>query len=380
MKILVLNYEFPPVGGGGGQASADLCAELTARGHTIRLLTTHAPGLPKREERDGYLVLRAFTGRRSLFKASFLVMASYIIGAFLPGVWQLLTWKPEIIHVHFAVPTGALAYILSRIGRIPYVLTAHLGDVPGGVREKTDRWFGAILPFTFRIWNGAEAVVAVSEYTKTLALQYYDVPIRVIPNGIRPRDHHPPPNHNGKTPRLVFAGRFQPQKNLGLLIDILARVRDLDWQCALIGDGPTRPEVEQKITACNLGDRVSLTGWLEVEEVAEWLDRSDVLIMPSTSEGLPVVGVQALSQGLAIVATQAGGLAEIVQDGVNGRSCAVGDLECLESGLRWCLEDSDRLIELKRASLKLAHRYDIRRIAAEYEALLMEVVGSAVPS
>ncbi len=96
--------------------------------------------------------------------------------------------------------------------------------------------------------------------------------------------------------------------------------------------------------------------------------------MPSTSEGLPVVGIEALSHGLALVATQAGGLAELVVDGVNGRSCRVGDLDCLEGGLRWCLEDRDRLRTLKLASLGFSRRYDIRRVAEEYESLMAEVI------
>ena len=66
-------------------------------------------------------------------------------------------WKPDLIHVHFAVPAGALAWILRRLTGIPYVLTAHLGDVPGGVPEKTGRWFRWIYPFTPPIWKKSEA-------------------------------------------------------------------------------------------------------------------------------------------------------------------------------------------------------------------------------
>ncbi len=89
MKILVLNYEFPPVGGGGGKACADLCKALAARGHELRVLTTMVPGLAGREKVDGYNVRRIITGRRSLFRASFFSMAGFIVAGFLPGL-QLL--------------------------------------------------------------------------------------------------------------------------------------------------------------------------------------------------------------------------------------------------------------------------------------------------
>jgi glycosyltransferase involved in cell wall biosynthesis len=375
VKILVLNYEYPPVGGGGGQASADLGRALVARGHEVRVITARLPGLRRLQEIDGLTVLRVFTGRRSRFRASFPAMAGYLVGAFLPSLRMARRWKPDVIHAHFAVPTGALANRLSRLTRIPYVLTAHLGDVPGGVPEKTGRWFRRVYRFTHPIWREASAVVAVSEYTRRLALEHYPVAIEVIPNGVALADipAEPCPVHH--PPSLVFVGRLQPQKNLGFLIELLDRVRDLGWVCTLIGDGPTRREVEDSVRQRNLTDRISLTGWVSPEEAARRLAASDLLVMPSLSEGLPVVGIQALAFGVALLVSQAGGLAELVENGVNGRCCPIGDRECFERALRWCLEDSARLLEMKRASRPRAARYDIQAVAAAYEAVFDRVVA-----
>ncbi len=368
MRILVLNYEFPPIGGGGGQASADLCAALAARRHELRVLTSRIPGLPAREERDGYLVRRVFTGRRSRFRASFLAMAGYILGAIPAALQEIRRWRPQVLHAHFAVPTGALAFALSRLTGVPYLLTAHLGDVPGGVPEKTGRWFRAVYPLTPPIWRAAAGVVAVSEYTRGLALNHYSVTIDVIPNGVRLPEEGARPV--GDPPRLIFAGRFQPQKNLLFLAEALGRVADLPWRCTLFGDGPTRAAVEARLRGLGLADRVAMPGWVTGERVWQALGESDLLVMPSRSEGLPVVGVHALARGVAIAATRAGGLAELVEDGVNGRVCEVGDQEGYAAALRWCLEDRDRLGALKRGSRELAARYDIRRVAEAYERVL----------
>ncbi len=370
MRILVLNYEFPPVGGGGGQASADLCAALAARRHELRVLTSRIPGLPSREERDGYVVRRVFTGRRSSFRASFLAMAGYIVGALPAALQEIRSWRPQVLHAHFAVPTGALAFALSRLTGVPYLLTAHLGDVPGGVPEKTWRWFRAVYPLTPPIWRAAAAVVAVSEYTRGLALKHYSVPIEVIPNGVRLPEEGA--GSVGDPPRLIFAGRFQPQKNLLFLAEALGRVADLPWRCTMFGDGPTRPAVEARLRELGLADRVAMPGWVSGESVWQALGESDLLVMPSRSEGLPVVGVHALARGVAIAATRAGGLAELVEDRVNGRVCDVGDQDGYAAALRWCLEDRDRLGALKRGSRELAARYDIRRVAQAYERALMK--------
>ena len=375
MRILVLNYEYPPVGGGGGRASADLCKTLARRGHDLQVLTARTPGLPAIEEIDGYLVRRVFTGRRSRFKASFPAMAGYILGGFLPGLQELRSWKPDLMHVHFAVPTGALAYALHKVSGVPYVLTAHLGDVPGAVPEKTSRWFRFIQPLTPPIWRGAAQVAAVSKYTCDLARSHYGVEIEVIPNGIELEEDsavggvHSPP-------RVVFAGRFQPQKNLGFLLDALSDVKDLAWQCKLIGDGPEREQLERAVADLGLGDRVSFTGWVEAERAESELAESDLLVMPSRKEGLPVVAVQALAKGVAIAASDAGGLAEVVEHGHNGISCPVGDRSCYVDGLRVCLEDHNRLARMKRASREMASRYDLEQVADQYEAVFARALAA----
>lgn len=376
MRILVLNYEFPPIGGGGGRAAAALCAALAQRGHELKVITSRAPDLAPEERLEGYRVTRVFTGRQSRFRASLASMAGYVVGALIPALRLARSWKPDVIHAHFAVPTGVLALRLSKMTRTPYVLTAHLGDVPGGVPGKTDRWFRWVYPFTPSVWKNAARVVAVSEHTKGLALEHYEVDIDVIPNGIDLRRDGP--MSVADPPRLIFAGRFQPQKNLRLLVELLARVQDVPWQCELLGDGPDRAEITQLVRSRELDARVELPGWVDGDVVERRLKASDLLLLTSRTEGFPVIGVQSLAIGLAILASRAGGLSELVENEVNGRLCEVDDLACFEKALRWCLEDRERLLEMKRASHSKAGRFDIRRIAEKYEAVLQEAAKSEV--
>ncbi|MFQ5943721.1 MAG: glycosyltransferase family 4 protein [Anaerolineales bacterium] len=362
-----MNYEFPPIGGGGGRASAELIRALIDRGHELRLITSRAEKLPPREQHDGFQIIRVATGRRSLYRASFNSMARYVLSGLRPGLSQVREWRPEVIHAHFAVPTGALAYALRRLTGVPYVLTAHLGDVPGGVPEKTTRWFRIVGPMTPAIWRRAAFVAAVSEYTRELAARRYAVPVVVIPNGLTlPPESDPEPD---RPPRLIFAGRFQPQKNLPFLVEALAKVSDLDWSCSLVGDGPEMSVVADRIKAHGLETRVELPGWLSPDGVEALLHESDLLVMPSLSEGLPVVGVQALAYGVAIAASRAGGLTELVDDGSNGCLSDIGDLNQFADSLRWSLTDRDRLREMKRASRVKAADFDIDRVAREYESL-----------
>lgn len=369
MRILVLNHEYPPVGGGGGQAAQDIARELTRRGHEITVLTAYLVGLPRDEVQEGIHILRLPSRRKHPYRAGFLTMAVYILAAVRSGLPLIRRWKPDILHVHFAVPAGAAAWILSRLTGVPYVLTAHLGDIPGGVPEKTGTWFRWVFPFTKPIWRSAAQITTVSEFTRALIRQNYPVDALVIPNGINLEVINPESLQVHDPPQIVFAGRFMPQKNLPELVEMLALVRDLPWKCSLLGDGPLFEEVKRAITNHGLDDRFSLPGWVTTKQVLACFAQSDLLFMPSLSEGLPVVGLQALAMGLAIVASRAGGNVELVQPGNNGYLADPGDREALSGALRSLLSNPVALQNARLASRTLASRFDIRTVVDKYETI-----------
>jgi glycosyltransferase involved in cell wall biosynthesis len=373
MHILVVIHEFPPIGGGGGRAAQDICARLAKRGHDVTILTAHMNGLSLKEEKDGLCVIRVPSFRTQAFAASFGTMIAFVLAGLWAGLRLIGEKRPDVIHAHFAVPAGALAFALSALTGIPYMLTAHLGDVPGGVPEKTDKWFRWIMPFTHMIWMRAKQVVAVSEFTRELALAHYPVKITVIPNGTDLEKVTPSRIKINRPPRLAFAGRLVSQKNPLAIIRVLARLKNLNWRCALLGDGPLFEEVKREIDKADMQDRFDLPGWVTPEEVLEWFSRSDILFMPSSSEGLPVVGVQALAEGLAIVASRIGGFIDLVNHEENGFLVDVGDEDQFRRCLEMLISDPSLLLQFRHSSLSKADTFGIDRIASQYEKLLQEV-------
>ena len=369
MRILVLVHEYPPVGGGGGRVAQDLCRGLVARGHEVRVLTAHLDGLPERENVEGFEVIRLRSGRKLPFKASLKAMAGYVLASTWAGLRLARSWRPDVIHVHFAVPAGPAALITSRFTGVPYLLTAHLGDVPGGTPEKTGRWFRWNYPFTPPIWKSAGAVVAVSEFTRRLALEHYAVKVQVIPNGVDLRALDPGTIRVGEPPLIVFAGRFMEQKNPLQVVRVLAGLQDLPWRCAMLGDGPLRSEVEAEIDRCGLRDRFILPGWIQPEEVIGWFRKADILFMPSLSEGLPVTGVQALAMGLAIVAGKVGGFVDLVEEGKNGYLLEPQDETGFRRSLKQLLSDPRRLNDFRRASREYAQQFDLAAVVELYEQI-----------
>jgi L-malate glycosyltransferase len=367
MRILVIIHEFPPIGGGGGRAAYDICTTLARRGHEIMVLTAHVHGLPFEEIQNGIRIVRVPSFRTERFRATFGVMLAYILAGLWAGLPLIKRHRPEIIHAHFAVPSGSLAWLFSVLTGIPYILTAHLGDVPGGVPEKTNAWFRWLLPFTYPIWNRAKRVIAVSQFTRQLALDNYKVAIDVIPNGADLKHLSPLEIKINQPPRLVFAGRFVAQKNTLAIVQILSQLKDLDWHCAMLGDGPLFEEVKMEIERQGMQDRFELSGWITPEDVLQWFSKSDILFMPSLSEGLPVVGVQALAKGLALVVSDIGGFKDLVDEGKNGHLIECDDLPGFGSKLRLLLTDPEKLYQYRSQSLQKALRFDNEDIGQSYE-------------
>lgn len=374
MRILTVIHEFPPIGGGGGRAAYDICCELAARGHDVTVLTAHMEGLPLDEIQDGFRLVRISSKRTEAFSASFATMFSFDLAGLWAGLSLIWRSRPDIIHTHFAVPAGALTFVLSLLTGVPYILTAHLGDVPGGVPEKTARWFRWLQPFTKPIWQRAKQVVAVSEFTRQLALKNYPVDIRVIPNGADFTHLVMEDVTVNPIPRIVFAGRFVSQKNPLAIIRILSTLKDLDWTCSMLGDGPMLAEVKAEIEKHGMTERFHLAGWVTPVDVLKEFSQSDILFMPSYSEGLPVVGVDALVKGLAIVASRIGGFFDLVEPEKNGVLVEVADEAGFSSALRELLSNRERLVVFRRASLEKAKDFDIEKIVDQYETIMQDAI------
>jgi glycosyltransferase involved in cell wall biosynthesis len=378
MRILVLNYEFPPIGGGGGRFSADLCRHLARFGHDLRVQTSRFRGLPASEVHEGYEIYRTWSGRSQAHTCTVPEMACYLAANLVPALKHTVSWRPQVINVHFAVPTGVLAWIIHRLTGIPYVLSAQLGDVPGGVPVQTDHLFRWVKPFTVPIWRKAASVTVPSAEVADLVQRAYSLSAHVVPNGVdlEALDPRPPEVH---TPvRLVFVGRFSPQKNLLFLLEVLGRLRDLDWHLDLVGDGPLRGELEDLSRSNDLVSRVHFHGWVAPEAATAVMRASDILVMPSLSEGLPLVGLQALGLGLALATSDHRSMKDLVQDGVNGFTCPVTDAEAFARRLRGLLAHPPLLLAMKRASLDIAPRFEAGRIARQMENLLLAAGNATI--
>lgn len=396
-KILLLCYEYPPLGGGGGRVAAQVARALQQRGYELHVVTGGMNSLPKESMIDGIKVSRVRSGRRHEDSCTVFEMMLWVLAALPVALREAYRWKPDIIHAHFAVPTGALAWLLHQLTRIPYFLTVHLGDVPGGVPEQTAFLFKIIKPWTIPIWRAAAAVTAVSTFVADLAERAYGVRPEVILNGVdffrttslsepnleknliaMPCESSVKLTKEENRPHLLIVGRLSIQKNPLFAIQALALLDDLPWSLHIVGEGPLSEALRAEVRQQNFQDRVLFRGWLEEKEVREVMQRSDILLMPSLSEGLPMAGVEALTCGLAIVGSHIGGLQDIVKDGKNGRFFNLNDgVQAMAEALRPFLENRALLRQAQEASRCLARGFEWSKSVDAYQKVITAVVQAS---
>ncbi len=370
MKVFTLCYEYPPVGGGGGRVAQTVARELVRRGHEVRVQTAALGWKSSEEDDEGVRIFRTASGRAKADTCRVHEMGLFCATSFFSTLRHIRIWKPDVIHAHFAMPTGLLAWAAHKFTRTPYVLTAHLGDVPGGVPEQTSTLFRLVAPIARRVWVSAATCTAVSSFVQELAQRAYGRPVERILNGIDLSDA-PPPRALSQAPRrLLFVGRLSVQKNPVFLIEALAKLPRRDWHLTIVGDGPLLPAVRESIQTHGFAANVTLAGWLAASAVQQKLRSSDILLMPSLSEGLPVAAIEALKYGLAIVASDIPGVRDVLENGVNGYTFPVGDSAVFAQRLGSLLSSEQTLATMQQASLEKARAFDLAAITDAYERTL----------
>jgi len=345
MRLLFLNYEFPPLGGGAATASRHLIREWTAMGVEVRVVTSHFAGLPWREELDGAIIHRLPVFRRRRDRGRIGEMALYMAGASLLAPTLAARWKPDVALAFIGIPSGPVAWGLRLLTGVPYVVCLRGGDVPGFRCEGVDGFHRLLAPATRRIWRRAAAVTANSQGLADLARAFApELTVPVISNGVDTILFHPPahrsPPVDGGPVRLLAVGRLVGQKGIDVLLDALARPGLEGAELDLVGDGEWRVVLEAQAVRLGLTARVRFRGWLDRTELAEVYRETDLFVLASRDEGMPNVVLEAMASGLPVVSTAVAGARDLVVDGETGLLVPPEDAEALAGALRRRVDDA----------------------------------------
>ncbi|HJR79840.1 MAG TPA: glycosyltransferase family 4 protein [Anaerolineales bacterium] len=374
MRILILNSEYSPIGGGAGHASAHIAAQLERLGHIVTVVTSRFGSLPHREEQGGVTIYRIPGIRRRQDRSNPWEQVIFILSASLWAMSRISRAKPHATLAFFGVPSGAVAWLLRKLYRIPYVISLRGGDVPGFRPYDFQMYHRLAAPFLRVIWKNAAAVVANSRGLRQMAQAFdsrFEIPI--IPNGID-LDSYKTSSRDWTFPRLLSAGRIVHQKGLDVAMRALGGLKELNWEWQIAGDGPQIHSLKSLAKELGIGNRIHFLGWQSRDQLMKCYGQANIFLFPSRHEGMPNALLEAMASGLPVIASCIAGNEELVVNGETGYLVPSENIESLQAALKKLLIDPALRERMGRASRQhVEASYSWESTAQQY-ALLLEKV------
>lgn len=292
-------------------------------------------------------------------------------------VGTLARRRPDLVHLHMAsygsfARKATLAW-LAKAARLPVVLHVH-GSEFGLFYQRSPALLRLIIRATL---TRADAVVALgNRWADLLGSIAPQAHLTVIPNAV-PLGAPVRQPGAGDRVHVVFLGAIGDRKGTFTLLDAWARLAGDAWQARLTiaGDGEVA-RARETIARLGLGTSVELMNWLSEAQVGDLLRSAQVLVLPSRNEGQPMAVLEAMANGLCVIAGDAGGIPDLVVDGISGLLVPPGDVPALTTTLRHVVTDHDARSRLGTAALDRVHRhFDVEIIWKRFDALYREVLG-----
>ncbi len=384
MKILMCNYEYPPLGGGGGVVMAALAREL-ARRHVVTVLTSKALGLQAESIEGGVRVVRApVFFRRQLAVANFPSMLAFLPMAAQRGLRLARGGAFDVINTHFVVPTGPVGYLLGAIYRVPNVLSVHGGDLFDPSKRSSPHRHAWLRTPIRQLLLRADSLVGQSRDTIKRVEEIYGVrrATELIPLGIeRPPGVRDASREEFSLPIdafvMVSVGRLVARKSTVQLVRALSASQRAMVHLLVVGDGPDVETVRKAAIEAGVGDRVHLLGYVTDAEKYRALAVSDIFVSSSQHEGFGLVFLEAMAFGLPIVCYDRGGQTDFLSTGETGYVIRLNDLEAF-TGAIVALHDQPELRHAisERNRLRV-EQYFIDKCSERYEDVFEAAIRRA---
>src|SRR5687767_2853703 len=371
MRLLMLNNEFPPLGGGTGTVNRAML-EHFARVPGLEVdLVTSALGRDFEEEpfSDRIKLYKVPVRNRNIHHSSNRELIEYSIRGLRLALKLHRQKSYDLCFAWSAVPAGAIALALRRFTGLRYILRVCGPDIPGFERRYQAIHF-LITPLIRQIWRAADRVIAKSQREiEMINAVEPRIDCLLIPNGVdadRFKPAHVVPD-DGRL-RLLCVGRLIERKGQHHLIEAVKRLADegVDVKLDLEGAGDAREANEAQAARLGLSDRVRFVGYVPREEIALHYAAAHVFVLPSYNEGMSVALLEAMASGLAVLVTPTGGTPELVSSGINGLIFDWADIGCLTAHLRRLAADRALVRRMGEASRRRAREFSWDAAAQRY--------------
>ena len=365
MKIGIVCY---PTFGGSGIVATELGMALADKGHHVHFITFTQPVRLKNFHANIYYH-EVSVAKYDLFQNPpyEIALASKIVDV---AIYENL----DIIHVHYAIPHASAAFMAKQILKdraidLPVVTTLHGTDI---TLVGKDASYAPVVEFSI---NQSDGVTAVSRSLRQDTYKHFDIrnDIKVIPNFIDfERFKHLDKDHfkkaicpNGEK-LIIHVSNFRPVKRVQDAVHAFNLIRQqVPSKLLLVGDGPERHNCEQLCRMLGACDDIRFLG--KQDAVEELLSVSDLFMLPSESESFGLAALEAMACGVPVIATNAGGIPEVVEDGVSGHLSRVGDFVDMAEKSMQILKSDKTLKSFKEKAFERAKSFHIQAFLPQYE-------------
>ena len=371
MKVGIVCY---PTHGGSGVVASELAIGLAKKGHEIHIVSYATP-FRLRSFHQNIFIHEVGIASYPLFK-----YPPYALGLATKLVELVEAYDLELIHAHYAVPHAASAYLAKQILNsklIKIITTLHGTDI---TLVGTDQSFRRVIKFTIEKSDG---VTAVSDYLKQQTIREFDIQreIRVIYNFIdpaRPAQHRNQCDRESYAPHgekiLMHASNFRPVKRVGDVVRIFAEVHArIPAKLLLIGDGPERPFIQQLIKDLKLSTDVYFLG--EQDHLEPLFFCADLFLLPSEQESFGLTALEAMNCSVPVIATETGGLPEVITHGETGYLYPVGEIKKMaEKSIELLSSPEKHELFKQQARRRATQSFNADQIIPQYEAFYEEIL------
>ena len=383
MRILMLDNEYPPLGGGTGVVNYHLLDGLRQLHQEIEVdLVTSSRSRRDYEYAEMTPAIRLHkvpVDNRNIHHSTNVELLRY--------TWRgyryargLAQQRPYDLCFAFAgVPAGGIAWALRRVLNLPYIVSLQGPDVPGF--ENRYRYvYLALTPFIRQVWRQAAAVVAISQRQRALAWRTAPaLPIDIIVNGVDLAQFtpvSPAPRPRGEPLTVLCAARLIERKGQQHLLAAAARLRaqGIRLRVLLAGTGDAEPLLRQQAQASGLDDQVQFLGFVERQAMPAVYAQADIFCLPSFNEGMSMALLEAMASGLPVVVTETGGLEELLDS--NGLVAPWADVGRLAEALAVLANDAPLRAACGQRGRQIAERFTWPAIVQQYAQLFQRVLDS----
>lgn len=373
MKILMLNYEFPPIGGGSANANYHILKEFSKyKNIEIDMVTSSINKFKKVKFADNITIYRLNVNKKNIHyqsnKETFMWSIKTLF--FVRKLFKKNNY--DLCHCWSGWPSGFFGYINKK--RQPYLIALRGTDVPGfNPRLKLlDSIF--FRNYSKIIWNKSSKVIANSEGLRKLAKNTWNRKIDVIYNGID-TVLFKPSNTEYKEIRLIIAARLIQRKGISYLIKAMPRILEVNSNVKLdiIGEGPLMHSLKSLTIKLKLTKNINFLGYIKHEDLPNYYQKAKILILPSFFEGMSNTVLEAMASGLAIISTDTGGTKELLKN--NGIIIKKKSSIDISNAVIKLINDKKKLDLYCKNSRKLAEKMSWKKVAEHYYTTYKKIIN-----